>query len=538
MRRAVFARHVTIIRPAIVASAGSWSYPVTPPLGIAYLASALLKNGSNVECIDGIGEKIDQITEFGMYVIQGLTTDEIVNRIPLGTDCIGISCMFSQDWPYVRMLLHAIRERFSSALIVIGGEHATALPEFCLRDCESVDLCVLGEGEETFVDVVNRIGSRQLLSETAGIAFIDQNGKFTKTRARARIRDVEQIPYPAWDLMPLEPYLETRNGHGVFRGRTMAILATRGCPYKCTFCSNPTMYGKTYIARSPGDVLDEIEHYMAEYQATNIDFYDLTMILKKSWILEFCKEIDRRGMKFTWQLPTGTRSEVIDADIAPWLYKTGCRNITYAPESGDPETLDKIEKRVHIPNLMNSIRASLKEGINLKCNIVIGFPHETRMNIIRTIVFCWKLAIAGVHDVGIYFFSPYPGSQLFRELQQDGSIPEKLDDEYFMSLVSFMDPTSTRGFCKHVSGKELALWRFVGMSTFFGLSYLLRPWRFIQFVKNVWNYESKTVLEQRVGAMIDRFRLAKKSAPAPKTVSAEAYSGLHGSTRNHRRLAS
>jgi radical SAM superfamily enzyme YgiQ (UPF0313 family) len=515
IRRTGSARHVTIIRPAMVSSVGTWSSPVTPPLGIAYLASMLLKNGNEVECIDAIGLRVDQIIQEGDYVIQGLTIDEIIDRIPSKTDCIGVSCMFSQDWLYFRKLLKAIRARFPETLLVIGGEHVTALPEFSLRDCPVVDLCVLGEGEETFVDVVNRMHQPELLYKTPGIAFVDHQGQFVLGPPRARIKDVDQIPYPAWDLVPLEPYLETRNGHGVFLGRTMGIIATRGCPYQCTFCSNPTMYGKGYHARTPSDVLDEIEYYMHRYNATNIDFYDLTMILKKSWVIEFCEEIERRGLKFTWQLPTGTRSEVVDDDVAPWLYRTGCRNITYAPESGDPETLERIKKKVKIPKLFESVRASLRAGINVKCNIVIGFPHETRANIMRTILFCWRMAISGVHDVGIFLFSPYPGSQLFRELQEEGVIPQKLDDEYFKALVNFMDPTSTKAFCKHVGGKELAFWRFFGMATFFGLSYLCRPWRFVKFVKNVWNYESNTVLEQRVGAIIERFRITKKSSPAP-----------------------
>jgi radical SAM superfamily enzyme YgiQ (UPF0313 family) len=367
--------------------------------------------------------------------------------------------------------------------------------------------------------LVNALDEPDILYQVPGVAYLQADGHFVQTTPRARIKDVDQIPYPAWDLFQMESFLETRNGHGVFRGRTMGIIATRGCPYKCTFCSNPTMYGKAYLPRTPGDVLDEIEHYMEKYRATNIDFYDLTMILKKTWVIEFCEEIHRRGLDFTWQLPTGTRSEVVDDDVAPWLYRTGCRNITYAPESGDPETLEKIKKRVHLPALMDSVRASLKAGINVKCNIIIGFPDERRINVMRTIWFCWKLALLGVHDVGVFLFSPYPGSQLFRELQEDGMIPQDLNDDYFLSLVNFMDPTSTKAFCKHVSGRELAFWRFFGMASFFGLSYLRRPWRFVQFVRNVWKYEGTTVLEQRVGAIIERFRLTRKAPATPMAAS-------------------
>jgi len=498
-------RHVTLVRPALVASANTWTAPITPPLGMAYLAGVLQKEGHRVEVVDGVGERVDQVIEKDSFVYQGLTIEEAIDRIPVGTDLIGISCMFTQDWPFCRQLIERIRERFPEALIIAGGEHITALAEFCLRDCPAINLCVLGEGEETIAELAGREELTGPWDDIAGITFLD-GPRAVVTAPRKRIRDVEDIPYPAWDLFPMQVYLDTHNGHGVYLGRTVGILATRGCPYQCTFCSNPTMYGKAYIARTPSDVLDEIEHWIRKYNVTNVDFYDLTMILKKSWILEFCKEIDRRKLKFTWQLPTGTRSEVIDNDVAPWLYKTGCRNITYAPESGDIETLEKIKKKVHLPVLKSSIAASLRAGINVKCNIVIGFPHEKRKHVLNTIVFCWQLAFRGVHDVGIFMFSPYPGSELFRELQADGTIPSKLDDDYFNSLINFMDHTSTAAFCKGVSGRELAFWRLFGMLTFFGLSYMIRPWRFLKFVRNVWKFEGNTVLEQRVGAIVDRYR--------------------------------
>lgn len=495
-------QHVCLIRPAMVSSVGTWSNPITPPIGLAYLASMVREAQIPVSTIDAIAENVDQYLEDDGYVFQGLTIEETIDRIPLETTVIGISCMFTQDWPWIRQLIKAVRERFPDRLIVAGGEHITALPEFSLTDCPELDLAVLGEGEETIVDIARCAGSWDELSQVRGIAYL-RDGEVVRTCARARIRDVESVPMPAWDLFPVSVYLDSRNAHGVYRGRTMGILATRGCPYKCTFCSNPVMYGNLWMARDVDAVLDEIQHYVEEYGASNIDFYDLTMILKKSWILEFCRKIDERGLSFTWQLPTGTRSEVIDDNVALALYRTGCRNVTYAPESGSVDTLEKIKKRVHLDRLIDSIRSSLKAKINVKVNLVLGFPHETRKHVLQTIWFAWKLAVIGVHDAGIFLFSPYPGTALFDELLAEGRI-EGLNDKYFRSLVAFMDPLAPSEYCRHVKGRELAFWRLFGMATFFGISYLVRPWRFVSLVRSLFTNESNTVLEQRLGAILRR----------------------------------
>lgn len=511
------AKHVTLIRPAMISSAGTWSSPITPPIGLAYLAAMLRENGDTVHAIDSIAENVEQFIRDGDYMYQGLTIEETVETIDPQTDLIGVSCMFTQDWPWSRQLIQSIRQRFPDKIIIAGGEHITALPEYSLRDCPELDYALLGEGEEAIVDFVNHLDIPDKLDEVAGLAYV-RDGKYVQTRARERVRDVDDIPLPAWDLFPMEAYLDCRNAHGVYRGRTMGILSTRGCPYKCTFCSNPLMYGKLWLPRNPVAVLDEIEHYIKTYNAQNIDFYDLTMILKRDWILEFCRLIEERGLKFSWQLPTGTRSEVIDAEVAAALYRTGCTNITYAPESGSPETLNIIKKRVNLARLVRSIRDSLDADIRVKCNIIIGFPHETRRQVMQTIRFCWKLAVMGVHDVGIFLFSPYPGSQLFDELRADGTIGD-MNEEYFHSLVSFMDPLYPSEYCKAVHGRELLFWRLFGMASFFAVSYLVRPWRFFKFVRNVIRYESDTVLEQRVGAILHRPKVKK---PVPKVVSTSA----------------
>jgi radical SAM superfamily enzyme YgiQ (UPF0313 family) len=492
---------VTLVRPAKVCSRFVLSSPFAPPLGIAYLAAMLREARIDVQCVDAAAApgRFRQ----GPYIFEGLTNDELCDSIDPRTQLIGVSVMFTQDWPYVRTLIQLIRERFPEALIVAGGEHITAVPEYSLRDCPALDICVLGEGDEAIVDLARRAGeSREAVLEAIGIAYLDGD-RFVRTPPRPRLRQVDKLPIPAWDLFPIETYLDSNNSFGVQRGRSLSILATRGCPYQCTFCSNPNMYGKSYFARSPGHVLDEIEYLMRAYGVQNVDFYDLTMVLRRDWVLEFCREIERRGLKFTWQMPGGTRSEIIDDEVAAAMYRNGCRNFAYAPESGSPRILKLIKKRVDLKRLTSSVRAALRRGLHVKCNIIIGFPDERRSDIVKTWLFCCRMALLGIDAVEPMLFIPYPGTQLFNQLRAEGRIGD-FDDEYFRSLTAMQDPMLPTHYCRHVRGAELLFWRLFTMFSFFAISFTLRPWRLARLVWSVFRNGSETVVEHRLSALLRR----------------------------------
>ena len=210
--------------------------------------------------------------------------------------------------------------------------------------------------------------------------------------------------------MPIENYLERGYGFGVNRGRSLPVMASRGCPYQCTFCSNPSMWTTRWIARDPDLLLDEIKEYQLRYNVENFDFYDLTAIVKKSWIFDFCRKIEERGIRFTWQLPSGTRSEAIDSEVAALLYKSGCRNMSYSPESGAASVLTRIKKKITTDSVIDSICAAFAQGMNVKCNIIIGFPGETFAEVLQSYRFIMRMALAGAFDISAWAFSPYPGS--------------------------------------------------------------------------------------------------------------------------------
>ncbi len=502
--------NLTLIRPSesVTDSANALT---TPPVGVAYLAAYLRENGHAVRVIDGVGEGIFQYSDvldrrFGIR-LHGLSIPAMVDRIePDHAAVIGVSCMFSQDWPVARQLIQRIRARFPDAVIVCGGEHITAMPEHALRDCGVIDFCVLREGEATLlelVDFLERPAPRRIESFKAirGLAFLDDLGEYFQSPPRPRIADLNTIPHPAWDLVPIEEYLSSGSGFGVSKGRNMPIVASRGCPYSCTFCSNREMWGGRWRARDAVKVVDEIEHYHRTYNATNFDFYDLTMIVRKDWIMEFCAELQRRRLNITYQLPSGTRSEAIDGEVAAALNRTGCCHIVYAPESGSWRTLERVNKRIDLDNAVQSMTAAVRAGTFVKMNIVIGFPGESHRDILATFWLLLRTAWIGVQDVFVYTFTPYPGTILFRDLAGTGRIG-KIDDDFFCSLTSYIKITQAVSYADRISSRALAFHRFVGLVLFYAASFAFHPGRVFRVVRNLLSRRSDTRIEQFLQAAL------------------------------------
>lgn len=516
---------VTILRPPLLVPMWSDSGPLTPPVGPAYLAASLRQAGHTARIVDGIGENPFQVTTLfdNKVMALGLRSEEIVERIAPDNDLIGVSCMFSQDWPEVRRLIQMVKARFPKVRIIAGGEHITAAGVFTLDTTPEIDACVIGEGEETIVEIANAVDRGEsfdaipgmLLRTTPTKGNLLNQATTRSTGSRTRIRDLDDIPRPAWDLVPIDNYLDNGLGYGVDLGRSMPIIATRGCPYQCTFCSNPEMWTTRWYARNPDQVLDEIQAYQEKYGATNFDFYDLTAIVKRTWIIEFTDRIRERGMKFTWQLPSGTRSEAIDEEVCRRLYESGCRNMSYAPESGSPEVLKRIKKVVKLDRLEASVFSAVKNGLNVKLNIIMGFPGESKKELGQTVRFLARMGRAGVHDMSISLFSPYPGSELYHQLRKSGRIPE-LSDEYFLSLCAYKDFAQSTSYTEGVQPSTLNRYRLLGFATFYGIQYAVRPWRVARLLSNLAQHKQESRLDKSLQDLARRMKGRRHPTPAMK----------------------
>jgi radical SAM superfamily enzyme YgiQ (UPF0313 family) len=497
---------ICLIRPAIVVPAKNITTMFTPPLGLAYLAGSLRGAGFGVQMIDAVGESLDtRHPAPNDCYYYGLSLAETVNRIDPDCKIVGVAFGFSFEWPACRDLVAAIRARYPEKLLIGGGEHITALPEQSLLESE-LDFCVLGEGEETATEIAAAYLAGNLAPETIdGIAYKGAGGNAVINPRRGRRRDIDQIPWPAWDLMPIENYLERGYGFGVNRGRSLPVMASRGCPYQCTFCSNPSMWTTRWIPRDPDLLLDEMQEYQDRYGIENFDFYDLTAIVKKAWIVDFCRKIDERGMNFTWQLPSGTRSEAIDEEVAALLYKSGCRNMSYSPESGAPAVLARIKKKITTDAVLTSIRASFAKGMNVKCNIILGFPGETFAEVLQSYRFIIQMGFAGAFDISVWAFSPYPGSELFAAISAEREMV--LDDAYFDSLRSYADASKTVSYSEHFTDARLKRLRVIGTLLFYAAAWARRPYRPFVSLLNVARGRQESRSEMGLVNVLRRGRL-------------------------------
>jgi anaerobic magnesium-protoporphyrin IX monomethyl ester cyclase len=481
---------LTLIQPPALMAVDNYSTITQPPLGIAYIAAYVKQKGHDVHVVDAVGEAIQQIHPWPLRkkrLIQGLTFDEIVARIPEDSDVIGVSCMFTHAWPMIRELLLLLKKSFPGARLITGGEHATAMYKTVLSEV-SLDACVMGEGEETIAGLLDALKSDVTdLSKVGGISFMTSAGEIIKTEARPRIRETDKLPWPAWDAINIKNYMDNGIYQGPKIGRSMPMLATRGCPYDCTFCAAPSMWTRAWRAREPKKVVDEMQYYMKTYGATDFQFQDLTAIVRKDWIVTFCNEIMSRKLKLTWQLPVGTRSEAIDLEVSQLLVASGCHEITYAPETGSDDMLKSIRKRVNLERLESSVRGAMKAGMKVCLFMIVGFPQETMKDVKKTMKWLRHMAQIGVDEASISTFVPLPNTELFREtneIKKAHGLPViSVDDEYCYWMTSCTSLTTIRSWNPNFSDKKLIFLKFWTIFQFYSISFLCHPDRIWKRVK-------------------------------------------------------
>lgn len=331
-----------------------------PPLGILYLAGYLKAHGQEVEILDGeVGLTVEHIIH------------EIQRRQP---EIVGVSMLTYDRFAGYR-IAKAAKE--AGAFVVVGNVHPTFTDKETLQEHPYIDAVVRHEGEATLLDLVQHLESGKPVDDVQGLTFRAENGALIQNPERDLLPDVDKLPSPAYELVPMKKY------------RYHAIFASRGCPYKCIFCSSPNFWLRKVRYRTPPQVASEIEMLLTKYGKKEVHFKDDVFTMKKPWVLEICGEMQRRGIQIKWECMG--RVNNVDPDFLRHIKEMGCIRIEYGVESGDPELMEVIEKSISPDRAIRALAASHEAGIHVGTFFMIGHPGETLESAQKTFDFALQL---------------------------------------------------------------------------------------------------------------------------------------------------
>lgn len=358
-----------------------------PPLGISYLATIADDMGHDVMLLDGEAEQI--------------STSELYERIKkFNPNIVGITSTTPLSDKAVKIA--KLVKRNLKKTVLIGGPHITALKEKAFHDC--FDIGFIGEAENAFREFLENFGREEKYLKIKGLILRNKN-KIILTEKREYIKELDMIKFPARHLLNLGGYLASTD-RGLIRHTT--IMASRGCPFQCVFCSQHTLFGRVARFRSAKNVVDEMEGVLKNLGTDHFIFVDSTLTLRRALVEEICKEIIKRKLKITWE--GWTRASLIDEKLLRLMKKAGFIRISFGIESGDPRILKLIKKEIKIEDIRKAYRIVEKIGIEATCSVMIGHPGETRESIMKTIRFV--KSIPQVKYSALSIAVPYPGTEL------------------------------------------------------------------------------------------------------------------------------
>jgi|ETNmetMinimDraft_20_1059909.scaffolds.fasta_scaffold32771_1 radical SAM superfamily enzyme YgiQ (UPF0313 family) len=385
-----------------------------PPFGLACIASYIREHSFSVGIMDALAEDMEP-----MQVL-----DYIGKHQP---KVIGFSAMTPQFLRTVR-IAKDISKRFPEILTIIGGHHASIMPYETLEEDCCLDLLVYGEGEETFLEIINKYKERgwnkeeflkdaDCLKAIDGIAFRDKDSNIKINKSRRQIEDLDSLPSPAWDLLPLGKYIPLPNQY--LNKPVIHMVSIRGCPFDCDFCSNNSVFGRKIRARSPERVVDDIKYVKSKYNMKEISFWDDTMTVNKKWLEKFCNCLIENKVNVTWTCYS--RVDTVNLEILKLMKKAGCWNIFYGYESGNQQLLDNINKGITLEQIRNANKWTKEAGIEVRASFMIALPGETPEMAKKTIDFAIELE---PEYAQFSITTPYPGTKLFDTAKKSGRLRE------------------------------------------------------------------------------------------------------------------
>lgn len=444
-----------------------------PPLGVGYLSAFLKSHGYNPEILDCISSSEATIDKLGDYVRVGLSPDKIRDYLRIKKpQVVGISCCFTAFYMDALEIAKIVKEIDPNIKVILGGPHATMDYANIIKE-PSIDMIIRGEGEYSLLEYLDNPGRIDIKSTVIKI-----NDKIIENEPRPVIENLDLVPFPDYEAINMAFYLGlTKKGllNKFLNQRVGSVISSRGCPYKCIFCSTCNVF-KKFRGRSAKNVVDEIGLLIKKYKVEEIAFHDDCFLASKQRAEEICRELISRKIKIRWSVPPGFNVWLADKDMFRLMVKSGLFRVNFPIESGSSKTIEFMRKPVNLKKTREAIKECNSLGIRTTGAFIIGFPYETEEDIQETENF---INTSELDAVSILICQPLKGSDLFEIYQKEGllkDIPErssnfvltKYNTKYFkaeelnvkrrqmlqkfsrMRVRSFLTP---QGFSRHIYRK-------------------------------------------------------------------------------------
>lgn len=363
---------------------------LSPPLGLAYLASALQDQGFSVSGLD--------------FNVSGLNLRRIDSVLSLAKPrIIGISTT-TETYGNALAIARRVKERSPETQVVLGGAHPTILPEEVLSEPD-VDFVVAGPGEAAIVELARHvISGTGELSDIRGLAYTDDEG--VHVNPRAELPHPDTLLRPARHLFPLEFYKDKWN----------VLTATGSCPYRCSFCSAASLWKGRRRMRSPESIVAELEELSGEYNVDRVFFTDDIFTVNRRWVYELLDALNAMSRRVTWGC--ATRVDQVDAPVLKAMAEAGCDGIQFGVESGSQEILDSV-KGIEKRQVLEAVEESVANGIDAVCSFMVPFPEDTLETLEESLVFMKEVHAAGAR-IFLSYTCPYPGTTFFDSADELG----------------------------------------------------------------------------------------------------------------------
>lgn len=403
--------HVTLVNPT--APVGAAMHMPFALLGLGYLAAVLEKNQFNVDVIDC------QVLKLSFEDFR----NELSKRQP---DIVGVTSS-TLTYNTAMKLVKITKETCPNCITVAGGAHVTFWDDKALEECPELDIVVRREGENTLLELAQRIEAGKTCFDVAGTTC-RKDGKIIRNPDRPYIEDLDSLPFPARHLWPMERFREYED--------ILYLATSRGCVYWCEFCSTVRMHGRKYRMRSPKNVVDELEYLQKTYNISKFTFCDDAFTVDQPRIESLCTEILNRQLRIQWNC--GTRVDMLTRDLLIKMKEAGCISVWFGVESGSQQVLDAMRKGI-TPELTIKVLGWVKElGMQPIPNVILGFPGETKESAWETIKFVEKISpdAVGFYNVA----TPFPGTPMYDMVKEKGWLKVTDFDMYDTTHPIFETP--------------------------------------------------------------------------------------------------